>query len=74
MTKTLVATDPGAEGWWSPLDTAILGCPARGGPMASTETGRRLYLSDGVVSSFLSMLVQERKINIKLVDRTGGTS
>ena len=74
MTHTMVATDPGAEGWWSEFDTAILACLARGGPMAPAEIGRRLHLSDGAVSSFLSMLAQEGRISIKLVDLIGGAS
>jgi len=53
--------------WWADIDDDILTCLGREGALAPAEIGKRLGLSEGAVSSALSMLVGEGKVRICLV-------
>jgi hypothetical protein len=51
------------------LNAEILDCLAEGGAMAPADVGRRLGMSEGAAVSCLSMLAQEGKVRICLVER-----
>jgi hypothetical protein len=74
MTHTMLATDHGAEGWWSEFDTALLDYLAPGGSISPAEIGRRRNLAEDAVSSFLSMTVRECRITTQRVAWNGGAS
>jgi hypothetical protein len=63
------ATDSGTDEWWADLNAEILDCLAEGGAMAPADVGRRLGMSEGAAVSCLSMLAQEGKVRICLVER-----
>lgn len=60
--------DAATPGWWDGLDAEILGCLAERGPLAPAEVGRRLGISEGAAASALSMLAQEGRVRIRLVE------
>jgi DNA-binding CsgD family transcriptional regulator len=53
--------------WWTDLDRDILDCLGSGRALTPADIGGRLGLSEGAVSSVLSMLVNEGKVRICLV-------
>ncbi len=54
--------------WWNEIDDQVQGCLERHGAMAPAEIARQLGLSEGAVSSVLSMLAQEGKLRISRVE------
>jgi DNA-binding Lrp family transcriptional regulator len=57
--------------WWSEIDDSILECLARNGVMAPEEVARALGISEGETAAFLSMLVREGRVRIRLVELDG---
>jgi DNA-binding Lrp family transcriptional regulator len=53
--------------WWTDIDEDILTCLDREGTLAPADIGQRLGLSEGAVTSALSLLVGEGKVRICLV-------
>lgn len=63
------------DDWWSEIDEAVRLCLERNGAMAPAEIAQQLGLSEGAVSSVLSLLAQEGKLRIarvELFDRPPG--
>jgi len=56
------------DGWWSEIDRDVHSCLKRFGPMSPRDIARQLRLSEGAVSSVLSMLAQEGKLRIARVE------
>jgi hypothetical protein len=56
------------ENWWSEIDRDVRTVLERYGSMTPTEIARLLRLSEGAVSSVLSMLAQEGKLRIARVE------
>ena len=56
------------DGWWSEIDGDVRSCLERFGPMSPGEIAQQLRLSEGAVSSVLSMLAQEGKLRIARVE------
>jgi DNA-binding Lrp family transcriptional regulator len=56
------------EGWWSEIDRDVRTVLERYGSMTPAEIARLLRLSEGAVSSVLSMLAQEGKLRIARVE------
>ena len=56
------------DGWWSEIDRDVRSCLERFGPMSQRDIARQLRLSEGAVSSVLSMLAQEGKLRIARVE------
>jgi DNA-binding Lrp family transcriptional regulator len=56
------------ESWWSEIDRDVRTVLERYGSMTPAEIARLLRLSEGAVSSVLSMLAQEGKLRIARVE------
>ena len=56
------------ESWWNDIDRDVHGVLERHGSMTPAEIARMLRLSEGAVSSVLSMLAQEGKLRIARVE------
>jgi DNA-binding Lrp family transcriptional regulator len=56
------------ESWWSEIDRDVRIVLERYGSMTPAEIARLLRLSEGAVSSVLSMLAQEGKLRIARVE------
>ena len=56
------------DGWWNEIDNDVRSCLERLGPMSPRDLARQLKLSEGAVSSVLSMLAQEGKLRISRVE------
>ncbi|SRR6266545_6503051 len=56
--------------WWTETDSAILDCLRQAGPMSPADLARRVALSEGEVTHFVSMLVREGKVRIRLIELT----
>jgi DNA-binding Lrp family transcriptional regulator len=56
------------DGWWTEIDRDVRECLERFGPMSPRDMARHLRLSEGAVSSVLSMLAQEGKLRIAQVE------
>jgi hypothetical protein len=56
------------EEWWTQMDDDVLGSLALHGAMSPGDLGRRLGLSEGATASLLTMLVQNGKVRICLVE------
>jgi DNA-binding Lrp family transcriptional regulator len=56
------------DGWWNDIDGDVRGALEQYGPMTPAEIARLLRLSEGAVSSVLSMLAQEGKLRIARVE------
>ena len=56
------------DGWWSEIDSDVQACLERFGPMSPRDLARQLRLSEGAVSSVLSLLAQEGKLRISRVE------
>ncbi len=54
--------------WWTETDSAILDCLRQAGPMSPADLARRVALSEGEVTHFVSMLVREGKVRIRLIE------
>lgn len=54
--------------WWAEIDGEVLRCLADHGAMSPVELGRRLGISEGEASAFVSMLVREGKLRIRQVE------
>lgn len=54
--------------WWSETDHAILDCLRAIGPMSPEDLSRQTGLSEGEIGAFLSMLVKEGRIRIRVVE------
>jgi DNA-binding Lrp family transcriptional regulator len=56
------------DSWWYDIDRDVHGVLERHGSMTPAEIARMLRLSEGAVSSVLSMLAQEGKLRIARVE------
>ena len=56
------------DSWWNDIDRDVHGVLERHGSMTPAEIARMLRLSEGAVSSVLSMLEQEGKLRIARVE------
>ncbi len=56
------------DGWWNEIDNDVRSCLERFGPMSPRDLAGQLRLSEGAVSSVLSMLAQEGKLRISRVE------
>ncbi len=59
---------------WGALDEEILGCLARGGPMAVKEIAGKLGMSEDGAASLLCLLAQQGKVRICSVASPGDAS
>ena len=60
------------DSWWHDIDRDVRGVLERYGSMTPAEIARLLRLSEGAVSSVLSMLAQEGKLRIARVELPPG--
>jgi DNA-binding MarR family transcriptional regulator len=56
------------DGWWSEIDGDVHACLERFGPMSPRDLARQLRLSEGAMSSVLSLLAQEGNLRISRVE------
>jgi hypothetical protein len=56
------------DGWWTEIDEQVRGCLERHGALAPADIARMLGLSEGAVTSVLSLLAQEGKLRIARVE------
>ena len=56
------------DSWWNDIDRDVHGVLERHGSMTPGEIAHALQLSEGAVSSVLSMLAQEGKLRIARVE------
>ena len=56
------------DGWWNDIERDVRAVLERHGSMTPAEMARLLRLSEGAVSSVLSMLAQEGKLRIARVE------
>ena len=56
------------DGWWNEIDDQVKSCLERHGAMAPADIARQLGLSEGAVTSVLSLLAQEGKLRIARVE------
>ncbi|HXH83989.1 MAG TPA: hypothetical protein VNN07_13825 [Candidatus Tectomicrobia bacterium] len=56
------------DDWWTEIDRDVLAALAGNGAMAPADAGRGLGLSERAMTSVLSMLAQEGKVRICLVE------
>ena len=56
------------DSWWNDIDRDVHGVLERHGSMTPGEIARMLQLSEGAVSSVLSLLAQEGKLRIARVE------
>lgn len=60
------------DGWWNEIDEAIRTCLEENGAMTTGDLARRLGLSEGAVTSAVSLLAQEGKLRIAQVELPPG--
>lgn len=56
------------DGWWTEIDDQVRACLERHGALAPADIARLLGMSEGAVTSVLSMLAQEGKLRISRVE------
>jgi predicted ArsR family transcriptional regulator len=56
------------DGWWTEIDDQVRACLERHGALAPAEIARQLGLSEGAVTSVLTLLAQEGKLRISRVE------
>ena len=56
------------DGWWNEIDDQVQQCLERHGAMAPADIAREVGLSEGAVTSVLSLLAQEGKLRIARVE------
>jgi DNA-binding Lrp family transcriptional regulator len=56
------------DGWWQDIDRDVRNVLERHGSMTPAEIARLLRLSEGAVTSVLSLLAQEGKLRIARVE------
>lgn len=56
------------DNWWSEIDDAVIDCLRSRGPMAPTEIGTALGMSEAAAVSVVSALGKEGKVRICLVE------
>jgi hypothetical protein len=56
------------DGWWTEIDDQVRACLERHGALAPADIGRQLGLSEGAVTSVLTLLAQEGKLRISRVE------
>jgi predicted ArsR family transcriptional regulator len=56
------------DDWWADLEDEILASLHGNGPVAPAQVGQKLGLSEQAAASLLSLLAQEGKVRICLVD------
>jgi DNA-binding Lrp family transcriptional regulator len=56
------------DGWWNDIDRDVRAVLERHGSLTPAEIARALRMSEGAVSSVLSMLAQEGKLRIARVE------
>jgi DNA-binding Lrp family transcriptional regulator len=68
VTKSATSKEDAMDGWWNDIDRDVNVVLERHGSMTPAEIARMLRLSEGAVSSVLSMLAQEGKLRIARVE------
>jgi hypothetical protein len=56
------------DDWWTEIDEAVQDCLQTHGAMAPADIAQKLGLSEGAVSSVVSLLAQEGKLRIARVE------
>jgi DNA-binding Lrp family transcriptional regulator len=56
------------DDWWGEIDDAILGYLASNGPAESRQIAAQLNISEGAVTSLLSILASEGTLRIARVE------
>ncbi len=56
------------DGWWTEIDREVQQCLDRHGAMSPAEIAGHVGLSEGAVTSVLSLLAQEGKLRISRVE------
>ncbi len=56
--------------WWDETDHAIIACLWASGPLSPEDLSRRTGLSAGEIRAFLTMLVSEERVRIRIVELT----
>ena len=54
--------------WWKEIDDQVQACLQRHGALAPAEIAHQLGLSEGAVTSVLTLLAQEGKLRISRVE------
>jgi hypothetical protein len=66
--QSATSKEDAMDGWWTDIDRDVRRVLERHGSMTPAEIARMLRLSEGAVSSVLSMLAQEGKLRIARVE------
>jgi hypothetical protein len=66
--QSATSKEDAMDSWWYDIDRDVNGVLERHGSMTPAEIARMLRLSEGAVSSVLSMLAQEGKLRIARVE------
>jgi hypothetical protein len=56
------------DGWWKEIDDQVRTCLEHHGALAPADMARLLGLSEGAMTSVLSLLAQEGKLRIARVE------
>jgi hypothetical protein len=68
VTRSTTSKEDAMDSWWHDIDRDVNVVLERHGSMTPAEIARMLRLSEGAVSSVLSMLAQEGKLRIARVE------
>jgi hypothetical protein len=68
VTESATSKEDAMDSWWYDIDRDVRVVLERHGSMTPAEIARMLRLSEGAVSSVLSMLAQEGKLRIARVE------
>jgi DNA-binding Lrp family transcriptional regulator len=55
------------DDWWDEIDSAVMSCLRSRGPMAPSEIGRALGMSEAAAASVVTALAKQGKVRICLV-------
>jgi hypothetical protein len=66
--QSATSKEDAMDSWWQDIDRDVRSVLERYGSMTPAEIARMLRLSEGAVSSVLSMLAQEGKLRIARVE------
>jgi predicted ArsR family transcriptional regulator len=68
VAESATSEEDAMDGWWNDIERDVRAVLERHGSMTPAEMARLLRLSEGAVSSVLSMLAQEGKLRIARVE------
>jgi predicted ArsR family transcriptional regulator len=68
VSESATSKEDAMDGWWNDIERDVRAVLERHGSMTPAEMARLLRLSEGAVSSVLSMLAQEGKLRIARVE------